>query len=85
MFLQHIHITFIYLVLGISQCIGWTTIASYNYVSTRHINDDGSRKILFVLAESSTDESLGRPQAEMDLLQLAQGHFASQALVTAIK
>jgi len=38
-----------------------------------------------VLAESSTDESLGRSQAEMDLLQLAQGHFASQSLVTAIK
>ena len=85
MFLQHIHITFIYLVLGISQCIGWTTIASYNYVSTRHIKDDGSRKILFVLAESSTDESLGRSQAEMDLLQLAQGHFVSQALVTVLK
>jgi len=84
MFLRYIHITFIYLVLGISQCTGWTTITSYNYVSTRHIEDDVySRKL--VLAESSTDESLGRSQAEMDLLQLAQGHFASQSLVTAIK
>jgi len=84
MFLHYIHITFIYLVLGISQCIGWTTIASYNYVSTRHIEDDVySRKL--VLAESSTDESLGRSQAEMDLLQLAQGHFVSQALVTVLK
>ena len=84
MFLQHIHITFIYLVLGISQCTGWTTIASYNYVSTRNINDDGYNRKL-VLAESGTAESLGRSQAEMDALQLAQSHFVSQALVTVLK